>query len=794
LSWLRRVLPVALVLLVGVTACAGYFYYDYHWSLPDTASATYVGRQNCINCHQQQAEAFKDSHHDLAMAKATPETVLGNFDNQSLRHHDIESRMYRDGDRFMVTTEGEDGNVTDFEVKYVFGVDPLQQYMVEFAGKEKKSDDAVGRLQVLRISWDTVRKQWFYLDPPDVKDKLQPEDPLHWTGLAQRWNSMCADCHSTNLKKNFDVTANNYHTTFTEIDVSCESCHGPGSLHVQLANRKSFFWDHKRGYGLAKLKDSAEQEIQSCAPCHARRETIYAGFDATKNFFDYYSDQALLENVFYADGQQQDEDYIHASFMQSKMYHKGIRCTDCHDPHTSKLKHNGNEVCTSCHQHPSGKYDTPAHHFHKPGTAGANCVDCHMMEATYMAVDPRRDHSFRIPRPDLSLKIDTPNSCASCHLNQGGLKAEKVAKLPLYQDWMQAAIQGDQEVVDALQKVNKWCDDACEKWYGKDRKKDKHFGEALTAVRRRTADAVEQLNWLLAGTGPQFPAVARATGLREATRLGPETAAQLARGSLEDPHPLVRAAAAAAHDGISDPNMLSRRLAPLLQDPIRSVRVEAARILSLNGVTALSGKDDQLLNQALEEYRAGLMYDSDRAGAHLTLGSLAEQIGDQAKAEEHYRTAIRLEPASSGGRANLAALLGRQMEQLARDPAAAEKIGKLQEEIERLRGEELALLERDANMLPDNAGLQYRLGLALYLAGKNEEAEVRLRKAAETEKTDPGFWLALILLQEKLGKVNEAKSNAKRLYNLAPTPMNEQLLQRLESMDANSKPPESKNQ
>jgi tetratricopeptide (TPR) repeat protein len=153
-----------------------------------------------------------------------------------------------------------------------------------------------------------------------------------------------------------------------------------------------------------------------------------------------------------------------------------------------------------------------------------------------------------------------------------------------------------------------------------------------------------------------------------------------------------------------------------------------------------------------------------------------------------------LEPASSGGRANLAALLGRQIEQLARDPAAAEKIGKLQEEIEQLRGEELALLERDANMLPDNAGLQYRLGLALYLAGRNEEAEVRLRKAAETEKTDPGFWLALILLQEKLGKVDEAKSNAKRLYNLAPTPMNEQLLQRLEAMDTNSKSPQSTNQ
>jgi predicted CXXCH cytochrome family protein len=788
LTRFKNILVAAIALSILVIGIGLYLYSDYRWTLPKSAVATYVGRDACIECHQDQANQFRDSHHDLAMARATSTTVLGNFDNQTLEHHGIVSRMFRDGERFMVHTEGPDGKLADFEVQYVFGVDPLQQYMVEItppSDTSTKSDSpnpAVGRLQVLRISWDTAKKSWFYLDPPDVKDKLAPDDPLHWTGVAQRWNSMCADCHSTNLQKNFQVAENRYHTTFSEIDVSCESCHGPGSLHVQLAKRKSLFWDSERGFALAKLKSSPEQEIQACAPCHARREVVFPGYDPTKKYFDHYMDQGLFENVFYADGQQQDEDYIHASFMQSKMFHKGIKCTDCHDPHTARLKHDGNQVCTSCHQHPAGKYDTPAHHFHKPGTKGASCVDCHMMETTYMAIDPRRDHSFRIPRPDLSMKIESPNSCASCHLDQGGLSAEKKAKLPLYQDWMLAAEQGDEEVKQALQKVNQWCDEACEKWYGTNRKKDKHFGEALYAVRKKSPDSVEQLKWLLEGSGPQFPAIARATGLREASRLGPETAVQLARNALQDESPLVRAAAAAAHDGSADPNLLTRRLVPLLRDPIRSVRMEAARVLVLNGINRLSGNDDQALALALEEYKTGLNNDSDRAGAHLTLGAVAEQLANAAIAEKEYRIAIALEPSSSGGRANLAALLGRQMEQLARDPSAAEKIVALQQEVETLRDEELALLKRDADLLPSNANLQYRLGLALYLAGETAEAEKRLQNAVDRDPADVNFLMALVLLQERLEKIADAEGNAKRLYQLAPTPVHEEILKRIQSL------------
>ena len=262
-----------LVLLVGALVWA-----DWYYGLPEGAEAHYVGRQSCIECHQPQHEPWTGSHHDLAMDLATEKTVLGDFNDAELTHHGITSRMFRRDGKFFVNTEGPDGKLADFEIKYVFGVDPLQQYMVEFDRPADMPENEIARVQVLRVSWDTQAKKWFHLDPPDVKEKLAPDDDLHWTGVAQRWNNMCADCHSTNLQKNFDVASGTYHTTFSEIDVSCEACHGPGSLHVQLATAPSLFWDRKRGYALAKLKDAKSNvpQVQACAPCHSRRRVVQA--------------------------------------------------------------------------------------------------------------------------------------------------------------------------------------------------------------------------------------------------------------------------------------------------------------------------------------------------------------------------------------------------------------------------------------------------------------------------------------------------------------------------------------
>jgi tetratricopeptide (TPR) repeat protein len=749
---------VLLLLAGGVAA-------DYWVTLPETTVAHYVGRQACIDCHREQADAFAGSHHDLAMDLATEQTVLGDFNDVSFEHHGIVSRLFRDGERFMIHTEGPDGEPADFEVKYVFGVEPLQQYMVEFDRDAETPEDAIARLQVLRISWDTVRGEWFYLEPPDVTDKLSPDDDLHWTGITQRWNTMCAECHSTDVRKNYDPQTGRYATMFSEIDVSCEACHGPGSTHVQLATSRSLFWDRKLGYGLARLKgDETENDLQieACAPCHSRRGMIAAGFEAGHDLCDFFDPAPLREMLYHADGQIKDEVYVYGSFVQSKMYHKGIRCTDCHDPHSLQLKAPGNQVCTSCHQHPAGKYDTPSHHKHVPGKPGSMCVDCHMPERTYMAVDPRRDHSLRIPRPDLSVALGTPNACTGCHLEPQRVAEAKRSALREYADWQRMAAE-DEEIASEIERVDRWCDEACDRWYGEDRQQPEHYATALAAHRRGAPDAAARLT-ALAKRVDQVPAIARATAVEElGTVIGTAdgaTAWRTAADLLEDASPLVRAAAVrtlaqAPADG-RGPQRLASLLTPRLRDSARLVRSAAVRALAVSRAhTALTPAAEQLFEQRVEEVREGLAVNADRAGAHLEWALICESLGRVDQAIEAYRLAMKVEPGTVGPRSNLAQLLDDLARvQSQRGQIDAGQLAEMRRTVQKLRAQELKLLERDAALLPDSGPLQYRLGMAYYLNDRLEDAERALRRAVELDPNED-FELALRLLRERMAELSE---------------------------------------
>ncbi len=749
--------PTRLLLIAAsiVLVIAGGVLADYWSARPADTVASFVGRSSCIACHQDQAESFQDSHHDLAMDVASEQTVLADFNDASIEHDGMTSRMFRDGDKFMVNTDGPDGEMHDFEVKYVFGVDPLQQYMVEFDRTPDMKSGEIARLQVLRISWDVHGKNWFYLRPPDVADKLQPDDPLHWTGMAQRWQTMCADCHSTNLKTNFNVASNRYHTTFSEIDVSCEACHGPGSLHVELANAKSLFWDRNHGYGLAKLKgENTELQLQTCAPCHSRRGLLDASFTAGDLYADHYHLELLNPDTYYADGQIKDEVYVHGSFTQSKMYHKGIRCTDCHDPHSLQLKQPGNATCTSCHQHAAGKYDVPAHHHHAPGTPGSMCVDCHMPHRTYMNVDDRRDHSLRVPRPDLSVKLGTPNACSGCHVKDqlSMVEPSSHASLKDYQAWLDAADAGNESVSAAIKKTNQWCDDACEKWYAAERKKPYHFAEVIAAFRQGDASGVQKMLALVSMPDDAAPGIARATALAELAQSNVPEAVKLARGILQnaDEPTIVRAAAVGVY-AIASPDATKRVLLPLLDDPVRLIRNEAARVLVSSGAyRELNPSEKTRVDLSLRSVHDALMAASDRAGAHMAWAMLCEQQGRPSEAIQAYETAMRLEPKSAGARTNMAALLDQlaelEQQQGRVTPAAMQLIARAQA----LRDDELPLLKRDAGLAPDNADVQYRYGLALYLHGDEADALLQLERAVELQPDVELFGTAVRLLKEKL--------------------------------------------
>ncbi len=737
-------------------------------SLPPERTAVYVGRQSCISCHQQEAEAFAGSDHDCAMQEVNDQTVLGDFNDELLEESGQTARFFKRDGNFFVETQGDDGQLSVMKIDWTFGVQPIQQYMVALPNDANSAATAepefLGRVQVLRWSWDTEKKRWFHIDPPDVTETLAADDELHWTKPAQRWNNMCAECHSTNLKKNFDVDSASYHTTFSEIDVSCESCHGPGSLHIEIANRWFYRRDPKFGHGLANLKESAENQIQSCAPCHSRRGMLDENFHAGERYDDHFVESLLREGTYFNDGQVLDEDYVHGSFIQSKMYHKGIRCSDCHDPHSAKLKHTGNEVCTSCHQHPNYKYDTPSHHFHKTGQAGAFCVDCHMPATTYMEIDSRRDHSFRIPRPDLSVTLGIPNACTGCHINKESISSDKRDSLTQYLDWMNAARAGDSEIQAELQRLDQWSNDACNRWYGKERKTPYHFATALNASRNGDPDAVSKLRELLEKNGPEAPAIARATGLEDMSRIAPKSAAIQAIAERKDASPLVRAAAAAAAMGEPDPQKRFGIIKPLLEDQSRNVRVEAARTAATT-LPAVQAFRDPAAQLALSELKTSMQFNNDRSAGNFGLGILEQQLGNDRAAIKHYEDAIRVEPSMTGPRTNLAAML----ESLAQASSENAKLAdSLLARAKTLRQEELPLMERDFGYAPTNASIAQRLGLAYYLSGDLEKAVERIASASRLEPASTEYALAYILILQKLGRVEEAIREADRILESAP--------------------------
>lgn len=399
------------LLILALFICAGLFTYKYSsidvvdeaevpvlTSLADPSSTQFVGRQFCIDCHGEENALWSDSHHDLAMQLANSDTVLGDFENTTFDYHGIPSTFYEKDGRYFVNTDGPDGKLRDYEIKYTFGVDPLQQYLIEFPG---------GRLQALGIAWDTRPvseggQRWFHLYPDE---KINYRDELHWTRVSQNWNYMCAECHSTNLVKNYDIESNSYKTSWSEIDVSCEACHGPGSMHISWANNKdndNYNDDPLMGF-LKSLGDSskgkwtfegdsviasrskpfdATAQIETCARCHSRRSTLNNDEVYKKTLYDTHLISRLDENLYYSDGQINDEVYVYGSFLQSKMYRAGVACNDCHELHSLKLHSKGDNLCLRCHA--DSKYASEQHHFHELGTEGTRCIACHMPAKNYM--------------------------------------------------------------------------------------------------------------------------------------------------------------------------------------------------------------------------------------------------------------------------------------------------------------------------------------------------------------------------------------------------------------------------
>jgi len=748
-----------------------------------SAVAAFVGSETCSGCHQTEAKLWRGSQHRLAMDHATDKSVLGDFNDTSFDYYDVRSRFFRKDGKFLVETDGPDGNLATFQVKYTFGVDPLQQYLIEFPD---------GRLQALSIAWDSRPKakggqRWFHLYP---NEEIRHDDVLHWTKLNQNWNFMCAECHSTGVRKNYDATNDRFTTTFAEISVGCETCHGQGSRHVDWVHKKQSWWpfgktdDPSKGFvvrfdernGVARTQNprtgnpqrsilpaALRKEVETCGFCHARRSQMSEDWVPGRSLSETHAVSSVSRRVYYADGQIRDEEepYNYTPFKQSEMFAAGVTCSDCHEPHSAKLRRSGDGVCLDCH---SDNFASPAHHQHEKVSPRLTCISCHMLARTYMVVDPRHDHSFRVPRPDISEKLGTPNACNDCH-------ADKSA------DWATSAI---------------------ERWYGPNRKGFQNYGQAFQAAWTDKPDSEKLL--IAVVTDKQVPSVARASALTELASHVSQSNIELAKAGLGDVDPMVRIGALDMLENVPA-RQIWTVVAPLLADPIQGVRTRAVSLLASVPTASQPPMDRGRFERAAAEFVAAQRLNADRPEARSALGSFLARRGFPADAEAEYKAALRLSPQFAPAAVNLADLyrgFGRDVdgeETLRAALAVSPQDAGLHHTlgltlVRRQRNDEaLAELRRAAELEPDRTRYAYVYGVALHSTGRVNDAIVVLKDSLGRHPNDRESLVAIITFSRDAGDISTAFEYAERLARMSPADRDIAAL--IESLRRQMKPPDA---
>ncbi len=740
----------------------------------ESTGPEFVGRDTCAGCHQQQMKAYENSHHDLAMEEATEETVRAPFDGETFSKGDVEYTFLREENEFYVKVTGPDDEPAErFEVPYTFGVTPLQQYLLDFPK---------GRLQALSIAWNSRENEWFSLYPDR---SIGRDDWLHWTNQSQNWNSTCASCHSTNYRKNYDPEKDAYRPKWSEIDVSCEACHGPGSKHVNWAKNREDSTsqtpetdesDPSSSYGLSVNFTSGnvsfrtgpdgvpervnpdrsvpDTQLTECGRCHGRRSRLSRKHRHGERFLDHFSPSLLEEGLYHPDGQVKEEVYVYGSFRQSRMYEKGVRCTHCHEPHSGELKLDGNQVCTQCHG--ADTYDTPEHHHHPPSSSGASCVNCHMTEKTFMQVDPRRDHKFHVPQPAVSDRIGAPDACTSCH--------EKKTS-----DW-------------AARQVQNWTDDESTPSYGP------MFYDAWEG----DPDALSELRSFL--NDAEQPDFLRASAASALTRYPTTELRDPARELFDASDPLLRRSAVQLYSAgqTEQSSPAPDPLLPLLEDPVRGVRFAAARSLSTMETSDPTEKQKDRIKDITDEIERVLLANQDSRGGLFSLGQYYMQQDRPKQAITYFRRAIEMDDRFLDARTALARLLAReeQPEEAAEVLQPATKFRQppnMSEEIwNRAMGQlhyQLGLLhagplenrsrardhlERAVRYAPDNARAHYNLGLLYSQLGKVEQADRTLQQAVELQPNNPEHLYALVTIHRDHGNMDKAVKYARTLKNRFP--------------------------
>ena len=671
-----------------------------------------AGASECKPCHLAEFNEWATSQHAHANRLVNP-LQDGPAFNPTRTFHEglLTTEVSEKWNRLIVSQTGPEGIPSFHRAVAVIGVEPLIQYLTPFPG---------GRLQVINPAYDPKKGDWFDIYKGEPRG---PHEWGFWKNGGMNWNSRCAYCHTTGFEKNYAAATDSYASTWTAMGVSCEQCHG--TLDGHAAKPK------------VPVRLSVQHAMESCAACHARREELTGKFHAGENFNDHFR-VALpdLSDIYYPDGQVRDEDFEYGSFLTSKMGHAGITCLDCHNPHSGKLRLpvENNALCLSCHAPPGQRKaiqipDPVAHSHHKFDSTGNRCVECHMPHTTYMARDPRRDHGFTVPDPQLTKELGIPNSCNRCH-------ADKTTDWAI--TWMQEWYKMQRPSRDRARLI------------GRARSGDPTVSGPIMDFFKSEPNAAWRASLVLMLEGrEQDPAVQN-----------------FLAAAAADESPLVRDAAVRSL-AQARPDVLQKAAA----DQFRNVRLSAAWHLLMNRQPIPDGSKNEI--------ETSLANGSDEAGGAFQLARLAATEKRLPDVDRWIALAVARDPSS--GMFQQAAQLMYQTDRLpqakaffeksfAADPKNADAsypLALLEAELGNSQ-RSLELLRATVSLAPDFGRAWYNLGLAEAAYGDLPSSAKALEKAESLlpRSPDPAFALATVQLRMK--EPAKAAESARRALAIAP--------------------------
>ena len=689
----------------------------------------YAGSASCQECHASEFDKWKPSNHRLA-----ERPFMTQFDQEAFEpDHEFEaasvkSTAGKDTEGHLIETLGVGGTNQVHRLDRVIGHTPLRQYL---------TDIGHGRLQAMDTSYDPHKQEWFNVYGEEDR---RPGEWGHWTGRGMNWNSMCAGCHNTRLRKNYDPETDQYHTAMAEMSVGCESCHGPMKAHVQYYKAPNSYEKPPK----APLGERDPQQIlDTCGSCHSRRTELTGDFVPGESYMDHYS---LVipdaSDLYYADGQVRDEDYVYTSFLSSKMHQAGVHCLDCHDPHSNETILPGNALCMRCHTggYPNSPVIDPGKHmFHESETPGGNCVDCHMPQTTYMQRHPRRDHGFTIPDPLLTKELGIPNACNRCHEDQ----------------------------------TTEWSIAKVDEWYGERMERPTRDRARWIAQARLSTEGSHKplLKMLQDGQTPAFWKAVSAR-LLDSWWFERDVVPAMVQASTSTNALLrsqvVMALGPAVQAGNAD---AAQALVDRLEDPVRSVRVNAAWSLRSHvDPASVTGQElqhflnlhldqpsgqmqkgawhlaQQDVTSALKHYRKAVEWDPNSAPLRHELAVVFSMIGDQQSALKEIQEACRLDPTEG--------------EYFYKQGLAWNELGNIQKVMESLK--------KAVEVDPRHSRAWYNLGLAQNGEGMKEDAVRSLIRGESANPFDPEIPYARATILMGMGRIEEARRAAQRALEIQP--------------------------